>query len=91
MEKTFSELVGEALGTASMAWSERPRGIFDSDTCCVLHIDIMNMHNEELRKLKATYEAMLKSKDDELVAALKELGATTFKLDELIASQPSID
>jgi hypothetical protein len=52
-DKEFSELVGEALGRASMAWSETPIGIFDSDTCCVLHIDIMNAHNEELKKLQA--------------------------------------
>jgi len=53
MSKLFSELVGEALGRASMAWSETPNGIFDSDTCRILHIDIMNAHNEELKKLQA--------------------------------------
>ena len=82
MEKTFSELVGEALGQASMAWSERPTGIFDSDTCSVLHIDIMNAHNEELRKQKETYEAILKSKNKELVSALKEVGALEYRLQE---------
>ena len=52
MSKSFSELVGESLGRASMAWSETPNGIFDSDTCCVLHIDIMNAHNDQIYSLK---------------------------------------
>lgn len=51
--KTFSEVVGEALGRASTAWSEAPKGIFDSDTCSVLHIDIMNMHEAEKDSLRA--------------------------------------
>lgn len=52
MSKEFSDLVGEALGRASMAWSETPSGIFDSDTCCVLHIDIMNAHNVKIKTLQ---------------------------------------
>lgn len=51
-KKPFSELVGEALGRASMAWSETPKGIFDSDTCSVLHIEIMNAYTEEMKELK---------------------------------------
>jgi len=51
-KKAFEEIVGEALGRASLAWSETPKGIFDSDTCCVLHIDIMNAHNDEIKKLQ---------------------------------------
>lgn len=29
-KKTFREIVGEAIGEASMCWSERPQGIFNS-------------------------------------------------------------
>lgn len=62
--KDFSTLVGESLGRASMAWSETPKGIFNSDTCSVLHIDILNAHaaivNEQKEKLRIATEALEK-------------------------------
>jgi hypothetical protein len=51
-DKEFSELVGEALGRASVAWSELPTGIFDSNTCCALHREIMNAHDSLIKKIK---------------------------------------
>ena len=56
-KKPFSEIVGEALGQASMAWSESPKGIFETDTCCALHADIMNAHEAELSTLRAELKA----------------------------------
>lgn len=29
-KKSFRELVGESIGEASMAWSSKPKGVFDS-------------------------------------------------------------
>lgn len=31
MTKTINEIIGEALGEASMCWSEIPKGVFDSN------------------------------------------------------------
>ncbi len=82
MSKLFSELVGESLGRASMAWSETPIGIFDSDTCCVLHIDIMNAHNEELKKLQAENAKLEKklSHTNQIMDAMTKTSQYNFKL-----------
>lgn len=29
--KTLKQIIGEAVGEASMCWSERPTGVFDSE------------------------------------------------------------
>ena len=80
MSKDFSDLVGEALGRASMAWSETPSGIFDSSTCCVLHMDIMNAHNGKIKTLQDENEKLKKSLKFTLKAA-----EYLFKPDEKLA------
>jgi len=35
-EEEFAELVGVAIGSASMAWDEIPVGVFDSTKCAHL-------------------------------------------------------
>ncbi len=35
-EKTLRELIGEAIGEASMCWSETPEGTFDADAAKVI-------------------------------------------------------
>lgn len=30
----FEEVVGQAIGEASMCWSETPKGVFESDNAC---------------------------------------------------------
>lgn len=42
----FMDKVGEALSEASMAWSETPKGVFDSDRCCELIHDIVEIHDD---------------------------------------------
>jgi len=77
-DKEFSELVGEALGRASVAWSELPTGIFDSDTCCVLHREIMNAHDSLIKKIKDYGYATCNGDGEQIYniaeEALKEVG-----------------
>ena len=40
-EQQFRELVGIAIGRASMCWSETPKGTFDSTTACKLVDEIV--------------------------------------------------
>lgn len=69
-EKTFSELVGESLGRASMAWSEVPTGIFDSDKCLELQSEIVNAHRHEL---KASWVKHVEVKVEEILQLREDL------------------
>ena len=51
----FKTMIGEALGRASMAWSERPIGTFDSGTCSEL---VDKLHNEHIALNKALEEKL---------------------------------
>ena len=64
MSDKFDELVEISLGQASMAWSETPKGIFDSDTCSCLALDIVMAHDKEIsaieKKLAVAVKALKK-------------------------------
>lgn len=49
----FRETVGQAIGRASVAWSELPGGVFDSTTCCELVDGVVAAYEAELAALKA--------------------------------------
>ncbi len=51
-DKEFTTLVGECIGAASVAWSEIPKGIFDSDRCRDLVKEIETAHQAILTKNK---------------------------------------
>jgi hypothetical protein len=42
--KTFREIVGEAIGRASMAWSTPPAGVFESDLASKLIDEVVEAH-----------------------------------------------
>jgi len=45
-DKEFRSLVGEAIGEASMAWSETPSGVFKASLCRDLIDKIVDAKNE---------------------------------------------
>jgi hypothetical protein len=48
MGKTLREIVGEAIGEASMCWSETPKGVFDSTRASDIVERIMTEVGEKL-------------------------------------------
>lgn len=45
MSKNFKRIVGEAIGEASMCWSEIPKGVFDSEHASRIIDKIVEAHN----------------------------------------------
>lgn len=45
--KSFKEIVGEAIGEASMCWSEAPCGVFDSTRASALADKVVNYYNRK--------------------------------------------
>jgi hypothetical protein len=54
-KKDFKTVLFEGLGTASMAWSEIPKGIFDSTLASKIGDDIMATHLSERDKFAMEY------------------------------------
>lgn len=52
--KSFEEIVGEAIGEASMAWSETPTGVFDSQKCIELTDRIVQARKNSITTKEAT-------------------------------------
>ncbi len=44
--KNFKEAVGQAIGEASMCWSETPKGVFDSTRASNIVDEILNYLDE---------------------------------------------
>lgn len=57
-KKLFATLVGESLGEASMAWSERPIGIFNSELCSKLCDRITAAHAQECADFESDWIKM---------------------------------
>jgi hypothetical protein len=50
MSESFRELVGISIGRASMAWSETPRGVFDSEVCSALVDEIVVAYEKNIKR-----------------------------------------
>jgi hypothetical protein len=66
-DKTFGELVGESIGEASMAWSEIPKGVFDSGLSSRIVDRIIDAHEKELYWLKQMLDEKLSAYDAKLI------------------------
>lgn len=64
--KDFSQLVGMALGRASVAWTESPQGIFDSTVCASLAKQIIEEHEHLLEHARASSSLKLKIAEEAL-------------------------
>jgi hypothetical protein len=53
----------ETLGTASMAWSETPKGIFDSNLCDKLAIELIEVLESTPTPERTAEEIELKAKE----------------------------
>lgn len=53
----FKEIIGAAIGEASMCWSETPKGIFDSTRASSITDRVFNAHMEVMQE---AIEAMKK-------------------------------
>lgn len=72
--KTFRELVGEAIGEASMCWSETPKGTFDSERASKLANEIATKHERLVEYLIALESQVNGMKT--MLNALDECGVT---------------
>lgn len=87
-EDNFEELVGIAIGEASMCWSETPKGVFDSTRAAEIAAKLTNAHYDAFSDIdweQRRYEIATKmfvrkflvpqravELADALIAALKE-------------------
>ena len=65
--KTFKELVYKNIGTASMCWSDNPKGVFDSCKAKELGYEIIEEHKREMLEIKSilmrSYEENVKLRE----------------------------
>lgn len=67
--KAFRELVGEAIGEASVCWSEPPRGVFDSTRACAI-VDSICVAAEQLPANEIGHQQTFAAEVERLRAAL---------------------
>ena len=70
---TYKEKLGEAIGRASVCWSELPTGVFDSTTAASLAERLNNDYLGELKKEKERLMALLMKEMPHAVNTYKAL------------------